>query len=137
MNAKESRSTKPKTTASNTALKLISDLPRTALREYSNYLHGAIDEYMAKYGPFGALCLLGEDITRKDLSFPVVAGDSGTYALPTLALLERGLHRYILLGFCDLSKDESRVTNPIPLPGWGEHSEYIAEMMMHAIVTES
>lgn len=51
-------------------------------------------------------------------------------------MLERGgLNRYLLLGFCDLSADETSVINPIPLPGWGEHSEYVKEMMKHAIVT--
>lgn len=51
-------------------------------------------------------------------------------------MLERGgLNRYLLLGFCDLLADETSVINPIPLPGWGEHSEYVKEMMKHAIVT--
>ena len=49
----------------------------------------------------------------------------------------RGLDQYLLLGFCDLSADEKRVINPIPLPAWGEHSDFVKEMMKHAIVTAS
>ena len=120
-----------------TAVKLESDLPRTAFRSYSRYIHNEIDANMATCGGYEAICRLSAQVTGKDRAFPVVAGDSGVYAIPTMAMKFRGLDQYILLGFCDVSSDGKGIMNPIPLPAWGEHSEYVKEMMEHAIVTPS
>jgi hypothetical protein len=114
---------------------LESDLPRTAIREYSRYVQNAIDANMATYGGFEAFCRLSEQVTGDGHALPVVAGDSGTYAIPTLGMRFRGLDQYLLLGFCNISSDGKRVINPTPLPAWGEHSEYVKEMMKHAIVS--
>ena len=130
------RSDKSQTTTY-TAVKLESDLPRAAMRSYSRYIHNAIDESMATYGGYEAICRLSAQVAGKDRAFPVVAGDSGVYAVPTMAMQYRGLDQYILLGFCDVSSDGKRVINPIPLPAWDEHSEYVKEMMTHALVTTS
>jgi hypothetical protein len=137
MNKNKSNADGGRTATPYTASKLESDLPRAALRAYSRYIHGAIDENMAMYGGFEAICRLSDQVTGKGQAFPVVAGDSGTYAIPTIAMQYRGLDQYILLGFCDLSADGKRVINPIPLPAWSEHSEYVKEMMKHALVTAS